>query len=81
MNDLLLDIRRVTGATVVFVTHSISEAIYLSDQVVVFSKRPAVIAKELKIDIPYPRSAKTRFLPQFTELERQAGVALGLVHQ
>ena len=81
MNDLLLDIRRVTGATVLFVTHSISEAIYLSDQVVVFSKRPAVVVKELTIDSPYPRAAKTRFLPQFTEWERQAGVALGLVHQ
>ncbi len=81
MNDLLLDIRRVTGATVLFVTHSIAEAIYLSDQVVIFSKRPAVIVNELKIDIPYPRSAKTRFLPQFTEWERQAGIALGLVHQ
>ena len=80
MNDLLLDLRRVTGATVLFVTHSISEAIYLSDQVVVFSKRPAVIVKELAIDIPYPRSSKTRFLPEFTELERQAGVALGIVH-
>jgi NitT/TauT family transport system ATP-binding protein len=81
MNDLLLDLRRVTGATVLFVTHSISEAIYLSDQVVVFSKRPAVIVRELAIDIPYPRSSKTRFLPEFTELERQAGVALGIVHQ
>jgi len=81
MNDLLLDLRRVTGATVLFVTHSISEAIYLSDQVVVFSKRPAVIVKELSIEIPYPRSSKTRFLPEFTELERQAGVALGIVHQ
>ena len=81
MNDLLLDLRRVTGATVLFVTHSISEAIYLSDQVVVFSKRPAVIVKELGTDIPYPRSSKTRFLPEFTELERQAGVALGIVHQ
>ena len=81
MNDLLLDLRRVTGATVLFVTHSISEAIYLSDQVVVFSKRPAVIVKELAIDIPYPRSSKMRFLPEFTELERQAGVALGIVHQ
>ena len=40
MNDLLLDLRRVTGATVLFVTHSISEAIYLSDQVVVFSSDP-----------------------------------------
>jgi NitT/TauT family transport system ATP-binding protein len=81
MNDLLLDLRRVTGATVLFVTHSISEAIYLSDQVVVFSKRPAVIVRELAIDIPYPRSSKTGFLPEFTELERQAGVALGIVHQ
>ena len=81
MNDLLLELRRVTGATVLFVTHSISEAIYLSDQVVVFSKRPAVIVKELHIDIAYPRSSKTRFLPEFTELERQAGVALGIVHQ
>jgi len=79
MNDLLLDLRRVTGATVLFVTHSISEAIYLSDQVVIFSKRPAVIVKELAIDIPYPRSSKARFRPEFTELERQGGVALGIV--
>jgi NitT/TauT family transport system ATP-binding protein len=80
MNDLLLDLRRVTGATVLFVTHSISEAIYLSDQVVVFSRRPAIIVKELAINIPYPRSSKTRFLPEFTDLERQASVALGIVH-
>ncbi len=79
MNDLLLDLRRVTGATVLFVTHSISEAIYLSDQVVVFSKRPSIVIKELKIDIAYPRTPKTRFLPEFTEWERQAGVALGVV--
>jgi NitT/TauT family transport system ATP-binding protein len=81
MNDLLLDIRKVTGATVLFVTHSIAEAVYLSDKVVVFSKRPAVIVTELEVDIPYPRSAKTRFLPRFTALEQEAGVALGLVHQ
>lgn len=81
MNDLLLDIRRVTGATVLFVTHSIAEAIYLSDRVLVFSKRPATIAKELRVDIPYPRSAQSRFLPEFHELEREAGVALGVVKQ
>jgi NitT/TauT family transport system ATP-binding protein len=80
MNDLLLDLRRVTGATVLFVTHSISEAIYLSDKVVVFSKRPATIVKQLAVNIEYPRSSKTRFLPAFTELERQASVALGIVH-
>jgi NitT/TauT family transport system ATP-binding protein len=79
MNDLLLDIRRITGATVIFVTHSISEAIYLADQVLVFSKRPAVITLRLEIDIPYPRTSQIRFLDKFTELERQAGVALGVV--
>ena len=79
MNDLLLDIRRVTGATVVFVTHSISEAIYLADRVFVFSKRPATIALELAVDIPYPRSQQTRFLESFTALEKRAGIALGVV--
>jgi NitT/TauT family transport system ATP-binding protein len=79
MNDLLLDIRRVTGATVVFVTHSISEAVYLSDRVLVFSKRPAVIALELDVDIAYPRTQQTRFLERFTQLEKQASIALGVV--
>ena len=44
MQDLLLDIRAKTNATVMFVTHSISEAAYISDIVAVFSKRPSVIA-------------------------------------
>lgn len=79
MNDLLLGIRQVTGATVIFVTHSISEAIYLSDQVLVFSKRPAVIALRLNIDIPYPRSSEIRYLEKFTEFEKRAGIALGVV--
>jgi NitT/TauT family transport system ATP-binding protein len=79
MNDLLLDLRRVTGATVVFVTHSISEAIYLSDRVFVFSRRPAVIVLELDVAIPYPRSPQTRFLEEFTALEKRAGIALGVV--
>ena len=79
MNDLLLEIRRVTGATVIFVTHSIAEAIYLSDKVLVFSKRPAVISLELPIPLPDPRSPSTRYLEEFTRLERQAGVALGVV--
>jgi len=79
MNDLLLDIRRITGATVLFVTHSISEAIYLADQVLVFSKRPAVIALRLEIDISYPRTSQVRFLDKFTEFERKAGIALGVV--
>ena len=78
MNDLLLEIRRVTKATVLFVTHSISEAVYLSDRVLVFSKRPARIALELDVDIPYPRTPAVRYSAHFNEIEEQAGVALGV---
>src|SRR4029450_4034657 len=66
MNDLLLRIRRETKASVLFVTHSISEAIYLSDKVVVFSKRPARVVKEMPIPLAYPRSPKGRFTSAFT---------------
>jgi NitT/TauT family transport system ATP-binding protein len=55
MQDLLLDIRTKTGATVMLVTHSISEAIYLSDEVAVFSPRPARIADFIAVDLSYPR--------------------------
>ncbi len=78
MNDLLLDIRRVTKATVVFVTHSIAEAVYLSDKVLVFSGRPARIALDLDIDLDYPRSNEIRYSDQFNRLEERASVALGV---
>jgi NitT/TauT family transport system ATP-binding protein len=79
MQDLLLDMRATTGATVMFVTHSISEAVYISDVVMVFSKRPAVIADYIVVDLPYPRSAEIRYSAQFTELEHRAGRALGII--
>jgi len=78
MQDLLLDIRAKTGATVMFVTHSISEAVYISDIVVVFSKRPAVIADYIAVDLPYPRSAEMRYSAEFTQFEHRAGRALGI---
>jgi len=78
MQDLLLDIRGKTGATVMFVTHSISEAVYISDAVVVFSKRPAVIADFIQVELPYPRSAEVRYSSDFTALEHRAGRALGV---
>jgi NitT/TauT family transport system ATP-binding protein len=79
MNDLLLRIRKETGASVVFVTHSISEAIYLADKVIVFSRRPARVATEIPIDLPYPRSQQIRFTPAFTQAERLASIALGVI--
>ncbi len=78
MQELLLDIRTKTGATVLFVTHSISEAIFLSDTVVVFSKRPAVMADYIDVDLPYPRTPEVRYSAAFTDLEHRAGRALGI---
>ncbi|WP_063614182.1 ABC transporter ATP-binding protein [Bradyrhizobium sp. Cp5.3] len=78
MQDLLLDIRAKTGATVMFVTHSISEAVYISDVVIVFSKRPAVIADYIAVELAYPRSPEVRYSAEFTELEHRAGRALGI---
>ena len=78
MQDLLLDIRAKTDATVMLVTHSISEAVYLSDRVAVFSSRPAKIADFIAVDLPYPRRPEMRYDPAFTELEHRAGRALGI---
>jgi NitT/TauT family transport system ATP-binding protein len=78
MQDLLLDIRAKTEATVMLVTHSISEAIYLSDKVAVFSARPAKIADFIAVDLSYPRRPEMRYAPEFTELEHRAGRALGI---
>ncbi len=78
MQDLLLDIRDKTGATTMFVTHSISEAVYISDIVVVFSKRPAVVADCIAVDLPYPRRPEIRYSAAFTRFEHRAGRALGI---
>ena len=79
MNDLLLKVKDETKASVLFVTHSISEAIYLSDKVVVFSRRPARVHLEFDVSLPGTRSQATRFTPEFTEAERRASEALGLL--
>ncbi len=79
MQDLLLQIRARTKATTMLVTHSISEAVYLSDVVIVFSKRPATIADCIEVSLPYPRTAELRYSAAFTELEHRAGRALGII--
>ncbi|WP_245428813.1 ABC transporter ATP-binding protein [Rhodoplanes elegans] len=78
MHDLLLQIRKVTNATTLFVTHSISEAVYLSDVIVAFSKRPARIADYIEVDLPYPRTPALRYDAAFTGFEHRAGIALGI---
>ena len=55
MNDLLLRIRRETKASVLFVTHSLEEAVYLSDRILVFSARPGRRVGDVAVDLPKPR--------------------------
>jgi NitT/TauT family transport system ATP-binding protein len=68
LNMELLRIWAGTGSTIVFVTHSIAEAVFLSQRVVVMSRRPGRIASVVDIDLPQPRNADTREEPRFFEL-------------
>ena len=76
LNDELLWIWAETGSTVIFVTHSISEAVYLSTRVVVMSPRPGRITSVIPIDLPQPRTFETREDPRFFELVTEVREAL-----
>jgi NitT/TauT family transport system ATP-binding protein len=68
LNIELLEIWRRMQSTIVFVTHSISEAVFLSTRVVVMSPRPGRIAGMVDIDLSQPRTNDTREEPRFFEL-------------
>ena len=65
MNLELQKISMATGATVIFVTHSIAEAVFLSDRVMVMTGRPAVLKEVVEIDIPRPRNLEMIASGQF----------------
>jgi NitT/TauT family transport system ATP-binding protein len=71
LNMELLRIWEASGSTVVFVTHSIAEAVFLSTRVVVISPRPGRITGIVEIDLPQPRNTDTREEPHFFELVTQ----------
>jgi NitT/TauT family transport system ATP-binding protein len=68
LNLELLGIWEKAESTIVFVTHSIPEAVFLSTRVVVMSARPGRIAEMIEIDLPQPRNAMTHEEPRFFEL-------------
>jgi NitT/TauT family transport system ATP-binding protein len=71
LQDQLIDIVAKTRKTVIFVTHSIDEALILSDRIAVFSSRPGRVKVSLKNDLPKPRSAAAQLTPRYVELKSQ----------
>jgi NitT/TauT family transport system ATP-binding protein len=86
MNILIQEMWMETRKTIVFVTHSISEAIFLADRVVVMSARPGRITSIYEVDIPRPRPVEIQTRPEFIErvlkiksrIEHGRGPASGL---
>jgi NitT/TauT family transport system ATP-binding protein len=77
LQEELLDIWRSTGLTVIFVTHSIEEAILLADRVVVMSPGPGRITEDRRIALPRPRDVSS---PEFNDIRRELGNLLHSDH-
>lgn len=76
LNSDLLELWNRMKWTVVFVTHNIYEAVYLSNRVVVMASRPGRVIAEIAIDAPYPRTEEFRMSPLFNDYCRQISHAL-----
>ena len=72
LQDELLRLCALTQTTVLFVTHSVEEAIYLSDRILMFSARPGRLVAEVPVDLPKPRyGSDVRSDPRFLEVRRE----------
>jgi NitT/TauT family transport system ATP-binding protein len=73
----LLRVWRETAKTVLFVTHSIDEAVLLSDRVLVMTPRPGRMTRDLAVDLPRPRTADLRASPRFQAYAHELRQSLG----
>ena len=74
--DDVLDVWQSLRKTVVFVTHSVFESVYLSQRIVVMTGRPGRVFTELRIDAPHPRDRRFRTSAEYAALCRQVSEAL-----
>jgi ABC-type nitrate/sulfonate/bicarbonate transport system ATPase subunit len=70
MQQWLLDVWGEVGTTVLFITHDVAEAVFLSDRVYVISPRPGHVSTVAEIDLPRPRTLAVEEDPRFADLER-----------
>jgi NitT/TauT family transport system ATP-binding protein len=80
MNVVLTNLWQEFQKTVVFVTHSIREAVFLSDRVLVMSQRPGRLLTDLPIDIPRPRHPAVGETPRFNEICGQLRQMISIAH-
>lgn len=71
MQEWLLDVWTVNRKTVLFITHDVDEAVFLSDRVYVMSARPGRVIDEVAVDLARPRSPEARLSEQFTEIRNR----------
>jgi NitT/TauT family transport system ATP-binding protein len=76
LNGDLLELWQRSGVTVVFVTHSVFESVFLSQRIAVMTARPGRVAAELSIAAPYPREAGFRTSPEYAAWCRKASALL-----
>jgi NitT/TauT family transport system ATP-binding protein len=68
LNEELLRIWRETGTTILFVTHSIPEAVFLSERVLVLATNPGRVRELVACELPYPRPLSVRETPEFIRI-------------
>jgi NitT/TauT family transport system ATP-binding protein len=64
----ILKEERTIISTTIFVTHSISEAVFLSDRIIILSQRPAKVEKIISVDLPWPRRTEVKYSEKYIEL-------------
>jgi NitT/TauT family transport system ATP-binding protein len=65
LNEELLELREMSGFTALFVTHSVAEAVFLSNRVLVMASHPGRLSAEVRVDMPFPRTAAVRESDEF----------------
>jgi len=76
LNNDLLALWRQLGKTVIFVTHSVFESVFLSERIVVMTPRPARVFREVTIDVPHPRDERFRTSADYAGYCRQVSETL-----
>ena len=76
LNEELLALRQQEAWTALFVTHSVMEAVFLSNRIIVMAANPGRVHAEIPVPLPYPRTPETRLTPEFQTLVAQVSRVL-----